>query len=302
MLRDCAPRPTGSSNPPASPPAALPHTALCPDPERTSPSRSSPSCVRGEHVCSAPPPKTPAPLGRGPRPLRRITAGGPPPPPNAWETSPTAPGRAPRPQAGRGPRAPAGPRRPAAAPAAEAALAQARRGGRGAGNGGGMAGGAELAWRRGRRCLSPARKRLRPLRTVVAWRGRAEWDQVMVGLYCGDSRLQQEALDRVSAWKSRYGPRTAGRERAAALRGRRCLLGCCLRPWSGPAGPPPRAAPDALSLGPVGRPGPSRSVAPPSPRPRRCSAAGVDCAVRRCCRAGSSVLRGAFFTQWASGM
>lgn len=130
-----------------------------------------------------------------------------------------------------------------------------------------MAGGAELAWRRGRRCLSPARKRLRPLRTVVAWRGRAEWDQVMVGLYCGDSRLQQEALDRVSAWKSRYGPRTAGRERAAALRGRRCLLGCCLRPWSGPAGPPPRAAPDALSLGPVGRPGPSRSVAPPPPPP-----------------------------------
>ncbi|XP_054244599.1 ribosomal biogenesis protein LAS1L [Indicator indicator] len=29
----------------------------------------------------------------------------------------------------------------------------------------------------------------------------------MVGLYCGDSRLQQEALDRVSAWKSRYGPK-----------------------------------------------------------------------------------------------
>ncbi|XP_005045882.2 PREDICTED: ribosomal biogenesis protein LAS1L [Ficedula albicollis] len=29
----------------------------------------------------------------------------------------------------------------------------------------------------------------------------------MVGLYCGDSRLQQDALDRVSAWKSRYGPK-----------------------------------------------------------------------------------------------
>ncbi|KAM6381774.1 ribosomal biogenesis protein LAS1L [Pluvialis apricaria] len=71
--------------------------------------------------------------------------------------------------------------------------------------GGGMA----AAWRGGRRCLSPSpsRKRLKPLRTVVAWRGRAEWDQVMVGLYCGDSRLQQEALDRVSAWKSRYGPK-----------------------------------------------------------------------------------------------
>ncbi|NWR06809.1 LAS1L protein, partial [Paradoxornis webbianus] len=51
------------------------------------------------------------------------------------------------------------------------------------------------------------RRRLKPLRTVVAWRGRAEWDQVMVGLYCGDSRLQQGALDRVSAWKSRYGPK-----------------------------------------------------------------------------------------------
>ncbi|XP_063279121.1 ribosomal biogenesis protein LAS1L [Prinia subflava] len=49
--------------------------------------------------------------------------------------------------------------------------------------------------------------RPKPLRTVVAWRGRAEWDQVMVGLYCGDSRLQQDALDRVSAWKSRYGPK-----------------------------------------------------------------------------------------------
>ncbi|KAK4810126.1 hypothetical protein QYF61_009521 [Mycteria americana] len=73
--------------------------------------------------------------------------------------------------------------------------------------GGGAAARAQLALRRGRRCLSPARKRLKPLRTVVAWRGRAEWDQVMVGLYCGDSRLQQEALDRVSAWKSRYGPK-----------------------------------------------------------------------------------------------
>lgn len=70
-----------------------------------------------------------------------------------------------------------------------------------------MAGSAGLAWRRGRQSFSPTRKRLKPLRTVVAWRGRAEWDQVMVGLYCGDSRLQQEALDRVSAWKSRYGPK-----------------------------------------------------------------------------------------------
>ncbi|XP_015715573.1 ribosomal biogenesis protein LAS1L isoform X1 [Coturnix japonica] len=70
-----------------------------------------------------------------------------------------------------------------------------------------MAGSSGIACRRGRRSFSPPRKRLKPLRTVVAWRGRAEWDQVMVGLYCGDSRLQQEALDRVSAWKSRYGPK-----------------------------------------------------------------------------------------------
>ncbi|XP_031449810.1 ribosomal biogenesis protein LAS1L isoform X3 [Phasianus colchicus] len=70
-----------------------------------------------------------------------------------------------------------------------------------------MSGSAGPVWRRVRRSFSPTRKRLKPLRTVVAWRGRAEWDQVMVGLYCGDSRLQQEALDRVSAWKSRYGPK-----------------------------------------------------------------------------------------------
>uniref|UniRef100_H0YX96 LAS1 like ribosome biosis factor n=1 Tax=Taeniopygia guttata TaxID=59729 RepID=H0YX96_TAEGU len=72
---------------------------------------------------------------------------------------------------------------------------------------GGMAARAGPARRRGRPGPSPARRRLKPLRTVVAWRGRAEWDQVMVGLYCGDSRLQQDALDRVSAWKSRYGPK-----------------------------------------------------------------------------------------------
>ncbi|XP_025910444.1 ribosomal biogenesis protein LAS1L isoform X2 [Nothoprocta perdicaria] len=62
----------------------------------------------------------------------------------------------------------------------------------------------KLSWRP---AAETARGRLLPLRTVVAWRGRTEWDQVMVGLYCKDSRLQQEALDRVSAWKSRYGPK-----------------------------------------------------------------------------------------------
>ncbi|KAJ7411889.1 LAS1 like, ribosome biogenesis factor [Pitangus sulphuratus] len=70
-----------------------------------------------------------------------------------------------------------------------------------------MSGRSGPGWRRGRLGSAPApgRRRLKPLRTVVAWRGRAEWDQVMVGLYCGDCRLQQDALDRVSAWKSRYG-------------------------------------------------------------------------------------------------
>lgn len=44
-------------------------------------------------------------------------------------------------------------------------------------------------------------------RSVVAWQSKAEWDQVMVGLYCSDCQTQRNALDRVSAWKSRYGPR-----------------------------------------------------------------------------------------------
>nr|XP_056714925.1 ribosomal biogenesis protein LAS1L [Euleptes europaea] len=43
--------------------------------------------------------------------------------------------------------------------------------------------------------------------SVVAWQSKAEWDQVMVGLYCGDCQVQRDALDRVSAWKSRYGHR-----------------------------------------------------------------------------------------------
>ncbi|XP_053230114.1 ribosomal biogenesis protein LAS1L [Podarcis raffonei] len=48
--------------------------------------------------------------------------------------------------------------------------------------------------------------RKRP-QSVVAWESKAEWDQVMVGLYCGDREIQQDALDRISAWKSRYGHR-----------------------------------------------------------------------------------------------
>ncbi|XP_067903504.1 ribosomal biogenesis protein LAS1L [Heterodontus francisci] len=43
---------------------------------------------------------------------------------------------------------------------------------------------------------------------VVAWLNRAEWDQVIEYLYCGDSKLQRYALDRISAWKSRYGSST----------------------------------------------------------------------------------------------
>ncbi|XP_038630524.1 ribosomal biogenesis protein LAS1L [Scyliorhinus canicula] len=39
----------------------------------------------------------------------------------------------------------------------------------------------------------------------VAWLNRAEWDQVIEYLYCKDSKLQRYALDRISAWKSRYG-------------------------------------------------------------------------------------------------
>ncbi|XP_060612171.2 ribosomal biogenesis protein LAS1L [Anolis sagrei] len=49
-------------------------------------------------------------------------------------------------------------------------------------------------------------QRKRP-QNVVAWQSKAEWDQVMVGLYCGDCQMQQAALDRVSVWKSRYGHR-----------------------------------------------------------------------------------------------
>ncbi|TRZ05966.1 hypothetical protein HGM15179_021141, partial [Zosterops borbonicus] len=66
-----------------------------------------------------------------------------------------------------------------------------------------MAARAGLAGRRRRPSASPDLRQLKPLWTVVAWRGRAERDQVMVGLYCGNSRLQEDALDRISAWKSR---------------------------------------------------------------------------------------------------
>ncbi|XP_034290961.1 ribosomal biogenesis protein LAS1L isoform X1 [Pantherophis guttatus] len=42
-------------------------------------------------------------------------------------------------------------------------------------------------------------------RNVVPWQSKAEWDQVMVGLYCEDCQTQRDALDRVSVWKSRFG-------------------------------------------------------------------------------------------------
>ncbi|KAM6426971.1 ribosomal biogenesis protein LAS1L isoform 1-T2 [Liasis olivaceus] len=47
--------------------------------------------------------------------------------------------------------------------------------------------------------------RLKRPRNVVPWQSKAEWDQVMVGLYCEDCQTQQDALDRVSVWKSRFG-------------------------------------------------------------------------------------------------
>lgn len=145
---------------------------------------------------------------------------------------------------------------------AEAARREAE--GRSGASGGGMSGRAGPGWRRGRPSSSPARRRLKPLRTVVAWRGRAEWDQVMVGLYCGDSRLQQDALDRVSAWKSRYGPRAAGGERDAALGAALLMLalerplcalrpGCARRSRSWARGPPRSRA--QLLTGAAPRPG-----------------------------------------------
>ncbi|XP_028265873.1 ribosomal biogenesis protein LAS1L [Parambassis ranga] len=41
-------------------------------------------------------------------------------------------------------------------------------------------------------------------RHVVAWINKAEWDQVLEYLYSSDPALQKYALQRVSAWKSRY--------------------------------------------------------------------------------------------------
>uniref|UniRef100_A0A667XEN7 Uncharacterized protein n=1 Tax=Myripristis murdjan TaxID=586833 RepID=A0A667XEN7_9TELE len=41
-------------------------------------------------------------------------------------------------------------------------------------------------------------------RHVVAWINKAEWDQVLEYLYSKDCGLQKYALQRVSAWKSRY--------------------------------------------------------------------------------------------------
>ncbi|XP_015271147.1 PREDICTED: ribosomal biogenesis protein LAS1L [Gekko japonicus] len=72
-------------------------------------------------------------------------------------------------------------------------------------SGGSMASGqGGTAQKQGPAAATPTRKRPR---SVVAWQSKAEWDQVMVGLYCGDCQMQEDALDRVSAWKSRYGHR-----------------------------------------------------------------------------------------------
>ncbi|XP_014650375.1 PREDICTED: ribosomal biogenesis protein LAS1L isoform X3 [Ceratotherium simum simum] len=42
-------------------------------------------------------------------------------------------------------------------------------------------------------------------RIVVAWLGKAEWDQVTVYLFCDDHKLQQYALNRITVWRSRLG-------------------------------------------------------------------------------------------------
>ncbi|XP_076598284.1 ribosomal biogenesis protein LAS1L [Chaetodon auriga] len=45
-------------------------------------------------------------------------------------------------------------------------------------------------------------------RHVVAWVNKAEWDQVLEYLYSKDPALQRYALQRISAWKSRYANNT----------------------------------------------------------------------------------------------
>ncbi|XP_021565159.1 ribosomal biogenesis protein LAS1L [Carlito syrichta] len=40
---------------------------------------------------------------------------------------------------------------------------------------------------------------------VVAWLSRAEWDQVTVYLFCDDHKLQRDALNRITVWRSRLG-------------------------------------------------------------------------------------------------
>ncbi|XP_006773801.1 PREDICTED: ribosomal biogenesis protein LAS1L isoform X6 [Myotis davidii] len=50
-------------------------------------------------------------------------------------------------------------------------------------------------------------KSLSPLwaqRIVVAWLSKAEWDQVTVYLFCDDHKLQRYALNRITAWRSRF--------------------------------------------------------------------------------------------------
>ncbi|XP_026534366.1 ribosomal biogenesis protein LAS1L [Notechis scutatus] len=53
--------------------------------------------------------------------------------------------------------------------------------------------------------LAAKASQLKRPRNVVPWQSKAEWDQVMVGLYCEDCQTQRDALDRVSVWKSRFG-------------------------------------------------------------------------------------------------
>ncbi|KAG5266520.1 hypothetical protein AALO_G00233020 [Alosa alosa] len=46
------------------------------------------------------------------------------------------------------------------------------------------------------------------MRHVVAWMNKAEWDQVLDYLYSKDAALQNHALQRISAWKGRFGHNT----------------------------------------------------------------------------------------------
>nr|XP_058147726.1 ribosomal biogenesis protein LAS1L isoform X6 [Dasypus novemcinctus] len=67
--------------------------------------------------------------------------------------------------------------------------------------------GMDLVWRAwGGKCTEEkGSSSLWAQRIVVAWLSRAEWDQVMVYLFCDDHKLQRYALNRITVWRSRLG-------------------------------------------------------------------------------------------------